>query len=229
MVKVLWTELEGLWRGQFGDIFDLEEGTLPLHKSTQHLPNIEVQFVSKSEIDQQCAFLDAKWKGVMAVPQTHKVHCIRASGTDEVVVADTSNEIEISFRVCRIRNTVVTPPTTLAPTTLAIEQESLIGDESQIENEPPSEDNTTQLQLPALNLTIGQWVFVKYEDEEFPGEVTAVEDVDIEVNVLHRSANAQWKWPRPEDKIFYPRNRIVRVINPPSVAGNRGQFVFRDL
>ena len=34
---------------------------------------------------------------------------------------------------------------------------------------------------------------------------------------------------RLEDKIFYSRDKIVRVINPPSVAGNRGQFVFEDI
>ena len=66
----------------------------------QLCPNTQVEFVAKSEIDQQSAFLDAKWEGVMAVPQTHKVHCIQASGADEVKVADTSDEIEKSFRVC---------------------------------------------------------------------------------------------------------------------------------
>ena len=63
----------------------------------QLCPNIQVKFVAKSEIDQQSAFLDAKWEGVMAVPKTHRVHCIQASGADEVEVADTSDEIEKCF------------------------------------------------------------------------------------------------------------------------------------
>ena len=42
----------------------------------QLCPNVQVQFVAKSEIDQQCTFLDTKWEQVMPVPQTHKVHCI---------------------------------------------------------------------------------------------------------------------------------------------------------
>ena len=70
------------------------------------------------------------------------------------------------------------------------------------------------------------WVIVKYEGEEFPGEVTCIEDSDVEVNIMHRSAN-YWKWPKHENKIFYSRNKIVRVINLPSAAGNRGQFVFK--
>ena len=73
----------------------------------------------------------------MAVPQTHRVHCIKASGADEVKVADTSDEIEKSFQVCRIRNTNVTPPTI-----------------STTEQDSPIEDEA-QPQLPALNLTIG--------------------------------------------------------------------------
>ena len=61
--------------------------------------NFQVEFIAKSVIDQQSSFLDAIWEGVMAVPKTHRVHCIQASGADEVKVADTSNEIEKRFRL----------------------------------------------------------------------------------------------------------------------------------
>ena len=44
--------------------------------------NVEIEFVAKSEIDQQFAFLDAKWEGVMAVPQTHRLRCIQDSSAD---------------------------------------------------------------------------------------------------------------------------------------------------
>ena len=76
-------------------------------------------------IDQQSAFLDAKWEGVMAVLQTHRVHCIQASGADEVKVADTTNEMEKCFRVCRIRNTNVT-----SLTNSTTEQDSPIEDDA---------------------------------------------------------------------------------------------------
>ena len=77
-------------------------------RSIQHSPNSFAQ-ISNEQIDQQTAFLDAKWEGVMAVPQTHKIHCIKALGADEVRVADISSEIDECFRVCLIRRTV-TPP-----------------------------------------------------------------------------------------------------------------------
>ena len=70
----------------------------PLHMTAalakQLCSNVQIEFVAKSEIDQQFAFLDAKWEGVIAVLQTHRVHCIQASGADQVKVSDTSNEID---------------------------------------------------------------------------------------------------------------------------------------
>ena len=67
----------------------------------QLCPNTQAEFVAKSEIDQQSAFLDAVMgRGDGSPPNTHRVHCIKASGADEVKVADTSDEIEKSFRVC---------------------------------------------------------------------------------------------------------------------------------
>ena len=62
----------------------------------------------------------------MAVPQTHRVPCVQASGEDDIKVADTSNEIEKCFQVCRIRNTNVTPPTNSST-----EQNSPIEDDTQ--------------------------------------------------------------------------------------------------
>lgn len=43
-------------------------------------PNIHVQFVAKSKVDEVKLFLDARWEGVRAVPQTHKMHCFIAKG-----------------------------------------------------------------------------------------------------------------------------------------------------
>ena len=131
-------------------------------------------------------------------------------GLENVKVADVSNEMETSFRMCRIRN----DNTTLVATPAAT----------------PAATSTSKHDIPveALNLSIGQWVLVSYEGNEFPGEVTSMDDSDIEVNVMHRSANA-WKWSRSEDKIFYSRDKVVCVINPPTVAGNRGQFMFNDI
>ena len=41
----------------------------------QRNPNIYIEYVYKSSIKDMYSFLDAKWEGVKAVPQTHKMHC----------------------------------------------------------------------------------------------------------------------------------------------------------
>ena len=142
----------------------------------------------------------------MGVPNTHKVHCVQALGVNTIKVADTSSEMEMCSRVCRIRNE------NCAPVGTSTSQQDLV-----VEN---------SIEQQAMNLIIRQWVIVSYEGEEFPGEVTGMEDSDVEVNIMHRSAANWWKWPKPEDKIFYSRDEEVHLINPSTVAGNRGQFVF---
>ena len=62
---------------------------------------------------------------------------------------------------------------------------------------------------------------VKYEGMDFPGEITLCGKDDSEVNVMHRSGNG-WKWPTNPDSILYDNMDIVRPINPPKAAGNRG-------
>jgi len=79
-----------------------------------------------------------------------------------------------------------------------------------------------------LSLTVGLWVVVKCDDDEFPGEITSIDGDDIEVNAMTRSAKT-WKWPTPEDKLFYNKKDVLRIITPPTVAGNRGQFRFTDI
>ncbi len=90
-------------------------------------------------------------------------------------------------------------------------------------SESDSEDT-----IPVSNVYVGQWVLVNYDGEEYPGEVTAISDQDIQVNVMHKSGGA-WKWPKEADKIYYAANDVAKYINPPKAAGSRGQFVFEEL
>ena len=58
----------------------------------QRNPNIYIEFVSESSIKDMYSY--AKWEGVKAVPQTHKMHC-------QLMVAETSDATEfkvVSFR-----------------------------------------------------------------------------------------------------------------------------------
>lgn len=92
------------------------------------------------------------------------------------------------------------------------------------ESESDSSDTVTSSDTVQEEIQIGDWVLVYYKNETFPGEVTAIIASDIEVNVMHKSGATFWKWPTQIYKIFYTRDNILKRLDPPSVAGTRGQF-----
>ena len=53
--------------------------------------NVILKFVSKSSIEDMFSFLDAKWEGVKAVPQTHKMPCYYPISSSQLMVAETSD------------------------------------------------------------------------------------------------------------------------------------------
>ena len=170
----------------------------------ERCPQIHVHYISKEDIDRHQDFLNKKWENTVTIPGTHKIHFIRpASDKHKVVIAETSDDKEL--KIVRIRKPNV-------PEVSSDEDEASNGSQTDSQNTKPS---------------IGQWVLVSYDHKDYPGEVTAVEDGDIEVNVMHKSGGA-WKWPVKADKIFYPAESIVKRLNPPRAAGSRGQFVFDE-
>lgn len=74
---------------------------------------------------------------------------------------------------------------------------------------------------------VGDWVVVhyldEYDDNDYPGEVTAVLENEIKVSVLHKSGG-YFKWPKNKDEVHYSLESVVAKIDPPTVAGSRGQF-----
>ena len=49
-------------------------------------------------------FWEARWKNVVAVPRTRQMHCFIASGSDKLMVADTSDST--CFTTVCIRNAI---------------------------------------------------------------------------------------------------------------------------
>ena len=78
------------------------------------------------------------------------------------------------------------------------------------------------------HLQIGDWVIVKYDTGYFPGEVTALKNNELMVNVMHPSGK-NWKWQDTPDHILYFNSDELRIIDPPVVVGHRGQFAFTSL
>ena len=165
--------------------------------ATECSPNIHVHFISKTDIQAVQPFLEARWKDVVAVPRTRQMHCFIANGSNKMMVADTSDSTQF--------------------TTVCIRKIS----GSDNEEDSDSEEEEGSETIPE-DFSIGNWVVVNYNGEEFPGEITSCGS-EIEVSVMHKSGNKFWKWPKTIDKIVYERKDVVRKINPPKVAGHRGQ------
>ena len=161
-----------------------------------------IRFITKDSIDAMNSFLDTKWEGLKAVPQTHKMHCFIPISSGEILVAETSDTTQ--FKVAIIRKP--------SDTGLLLKLKLKVKNKLQVKN---------------TSIDLGQWVVVTYDGSRYPGEVISMEDSQYEINVMHPSGN-HWKWPTAEDKIFYLLQNIAQLINPPKAAGNHGQFRFDE-
>ena len=117
-------------------------------------PKIHVQFIAKGDIDQIKPQLDAKWEGVLAVPKTHKMHCIIPKGKGMVMVSDSSDSKEYTIVPLRKLDSPYSEEEPVTP--LDKSQELLDGSE-----EPfiESEEHT----IATVDLCVGQWVVVNYD------------------------------------------------------------------
>ena len=115
----------------------------------QHNPNIYIEFVSKSTIESMHLFLDMKWEGVKAVPQTHRMHCYYPISSSQLMVAETSDAAE--FKVVSIFKSRTTSEN--HSSCLDSDSDSEEESESGLLEEAPGE-------APEVNVAIGQWMVV---------------------------------------------------------------------
>lgn len=178
-------------------------------------PEITVNFITKESIHQSKEVLEAQWSDTTPVANTHKLHFVKPKGSCHLLTGVTSDAQD--FSEVRIRDDL---HTTTSEETM---------------DEDDTADGATTHHMASqdvqLNLHVRDWVVVKFQQQEYPGEITELREETeqktraIQVTVMHRSGN-NWKWPRPEDKIYYNRSEVVKKIAGPIVVGNRGQFMF---
>ena len=80
---------------------------------------------------------------------------------------------------------------------------------------------------------IGDWVVVNYDGMEYPGTITSTTTLEdgrqeFQVRAMKRFG-VYWRWPREDDLITYPCERVLRIIDSPIFVGSRGQHKFRDI
>lgn len=74
------------------------------------------------------------------------------------------------------------------------------------------------------NLTVGDYVLVRYEGEIYPGRITEMKnEEEVLISAMKKSA-LNWKWPAKPDEIIYSKDEIVQKINQPTQFGRREIF-----
>ena len=53
-----------------------------------------------------------------------------------------------------------------------------------------------------LNVSVGDWVIVEYDGKQYPGEVKNVSVDGVQVSVMHRTFQQNWKWPEKPDAVY---------------------------
>lgn len=76
-------------------------------------------------------------------------------------------------------------------------------------------DVSTTIEHDYGQITIGSYVIVRYQKKYFPGIVTNIEDDEYEVKAMAPLSPNLFKWPVPEDQIWYNKNQIMEAILPP--------------
>lgn len=84
------------------------------------------------------------------------------------------------------------------------------------------EDSSITNQVLALK--VDDFVVVKYDGGQYPGLIAALrESAEVEVSAMKRSSS-NWKWPLPNDEIWYDRKDVLRKIKEPIKLSSRGIF-----
>ena len=77
------------------------------------------------------------------------------------------------------------------------------------------------------DISVSSWCVVEYNKMLFPGEVQGVDGNNYEVSVMVE-VGKYWKWPSREDKIFYHKDQIRKVLQPPTLINSREHYHFPD-
>lgn len=77
-----------------------------------------------------------------------------------------------------------------------------------------------------LELDVGKWVLVRYDDIAYPGEIFKKENNQIKVNVMHPSGTStnKFRWPEKPDIHTYMFGDVIKHLEPPIPCSSRAAF-----
>ena len=67
----------------------------------------------------------------------------------------------------------------------------------------------------------GLYCVVSYDAKPYPGVILDTDDGEIEVQVIHSIGRNRFFWPILADVLWYKRDQLVTLIDPPDKVTNR--------
>lgn len=79
---------------------------------------------------------------------------------------------------------------------------------------------------------VGNFCIVKYEDNYFPGKILEIRaensELEYKVSAMTRS-NLNWKWPYPQDILWYKKVDLIKQLTEPKMLNKRGIYSVREI
>ncbi|KAJ7992711.1 hypothetical protein DPEC_G00281510 [Dallia pectoralis] len=76
---------------------------------------------------------------------------------------------------------------------------------------------------------IQKWCVIKYDGGLYPGIITAIDEVQVQVRCMHHVGMNRFCWPNREDMIWYTFNDVICFIPPPQPVTTRHREIQRDI
>ena len=117
---------------------------------------------------------------------------------------------------------------------LTVEKKSIYNEVSDSDLDDSKEDPKDNPKESQKNIIIKQlkpnvYVIVCYEESYFPGLVVRVRKSEIKVKCMSKSGLATWSWPKHDDLHDYTITEIIKVIDSPTMANNRGDYFVPEI
>lgn len=81
-------------------------------------------------------------------------------------------------------------------------------------------------------ITTNAYIVVRYDNSYFPGLVLDkrenVEEVEYQVKAMAKSG-PNWKWPKPDDILWYKEEDIIQNVSSPKLINKRGTYVVKEM
>ncbi|KAG5871571.1 hypothetical protein JTB14_000699 [Gonioctena quinquepunctata] len=98
---------------------------------------------------------------------------------------------------------------------------------SENENEDSVNINHTGIvEISQNDIKENSFVVVRYDNQYYPGIIVELDGDVVRVKTMVRSGPTGWKWPTPDDVIWYLRSDLMEIIEQPNFAAVNKRGVF---